>query len=498
MDATVVLTLIIVFIYLIGTVAIGIRAASASKVTTIGDIFTSSRSLGILALAFAIFGSQITAFGILGGPGVSYNLGYTTLGYLLGVSITAPIGFWIFGSRAWMLSSKFDYVTPVQFFKDRFNDNNASRYVVAAAQIILMVPYVLILGIGAGNVLNSVTNGVVPYWLGALIILIVCTFTAYSGGMKGTAWTNIFQGFIMLLAMLVLTVIVYYALGGGAAITAQLPENMISLGGQGVQNWKQWTFYSMLATGMSNGVFGHLLIRNMSAAHPRTLQLNQKVYPILSIIFWVFAVCLGTWGSIAIKGLVGAETESIVPLLAARFAPPWMIGLLAAGILSAIMSTWDGMILVMSSIFSEDFYKPIVLRSKKLELKEDLKISRFFILVISVLIYILVLLRPGSILAIGTFSFAGMATMLPPYFGCMYWKRTTSLGVILSSIVGVGSAALWAFGVLPASSTLGFFYGLPAFLLSAITMVVVSLLTKPAKQETIDVFFSAFSDVYED
>lgn len=492
------MTIGIIVAYLAITMFIGFRAAQEGKKTkTMAEIFTASRTLGILALSMAIFGSQITAFGILGGPGIAYRTGYSAFGYIIGLSFAPTIGFYIFGSRAWVLSKKFNYVTPVQFFGDRYG-KYAPRFVAAFAQVFLMIPYVLILGIGSGAILESLTDGFIPYWLGALVILIVCTYTAYAGGMKGTAWTNIFQGTLMLAVMIALMYIVYNKMGGGEVITENLPDKMLSWGGEALQKPGQWIFYSLLATGISNGVYGHLLIRNMSAASPKTIQLNAKVYPVLSGIFWFTAISLGVWGSVAITGLDVAASENIAPLLAFKYAPTWMIGVLGAGILSAIMSSWDGMILVMSSIFSEDVYKPLFLKNKQMTEEENHKISKRFIIIISVVIYVLVLMRPGSIIAIGTFSFAGMASITPAYFGCLYWKRSTSAGVIAAIVVGIVSTALWAFGILPAASTFGLFYGAAAIILSIVALVVVSLLTKPADVETVDHFFSAFSEVYED
>lgn len=499
MSATVMFTIFIIVLYLIITISIGVKAAKSQKITSISDIFTASRSLGFVALAMAIFGSQITAFGILGIPGVAYNIGYSTMGYIGGLAFAPTIGFYIFGYRAWLLAHKNNYVTPVQFFYDRFNDN-APRFIIALAQITLMIPYILILGIGSGNILLTLTDGVIPYWLGSLIILMICTWTAYAGGMKGTAWTNIFQGALMFMAMFLLLLFVYRALGGGESITAQLPQSMISLGGEGVQNAGQWIPFSLLATGISNGVFGHILIRNMSAAHSKTIQMNVKAYPVLYGIFMFIAVALGVWGKVLIPGLKGAETENIIPMLAYQFAPYWMIGVLGAGILAAIMSSWDGMILTMSSIFSEDFYKPIFVKNKGIvnTNEQDKKISKIFIIIISIVIYILVLLRPASILKIATFSFAGMASITPAYFGCLYWKRATKWGVIVSTIVGVVFSALWALNILPTWTTFGMFYGAMAIILSIIALVVISYLTTPASQDTIKSFFSAFTDVYED
>lgn len=498
MTSTIILTISIIVFYLVITIGINWWTIKRQKVTTISDIFTASRSLGVLALSMSIFGSQITAFGILGGPGVAYKFGYSSFGYILGASIAAVMGFYIFGYRAWLLSNKYNYVTPTQFFGDRFGDN-APRFVLGFAQIFLIVPYVLICGIGAGSILSTLTNGAIPYWLGALIILLICSWTAYSGGMKGTAYTNIFQGILIFVVLLLMMYYVYNALGGGSAITAKLPQNMISMGGNGIQKPGLWIPYSLLATGLANGVFGHLLIRNMSANSPKTIQLNAKIYPILTGLFWAIAVALGVWGSIAIPGLEGANTENVVPLLAQKLAPVWMMGVLGAGILAAIMSSWDGMILTMSSIFSEDFYKPIFIqgKNKKLTENKEKKVSQLFIIIISIVIYFLVIWKPSSILNIATFSFAGMATLVPAYFACFYWKRASKWGVIVSAIIGPLSCALWAFNIIPASTTFGMFYGAPAFILASLFLIIITYVTKPAPQENIDLIFSAFEEVYK-
>lgn len=176
----------IIVLYLLVTLYIGYLASRKTK-KTLSDLFVASKSLGIIALSMALFGGMVTSFGILGGPGLGYNLGYSTLGYIVGMASFGPaLGYYLIGYRAWLLTDKFNYITPVEFFGDRFG-NNWARYVVGSLQIFFEVPYLLIMGIGSGAIINTVTGGLIPYWLGALVILIISAYTAYSGGMRGTA-----------------------------------------------------------------------------------------------------------------------------------------------------------------------------------------------------------------------------------------------------------------------------------------------------------------------
>lgn len=200
--------MIIIILYLSITLYIGYLASRRSQ-NTLADLFIANKSLGIFALSMSLFGGMVTSFGILGGPGLGYQFGYSTLGYVVGMASFAPVlGYYLIGYRTWLLTDKFNFVTPVQFFGDRF-DSNMARYVIGSLQILFEVPYLLIMGIGSGAILNTISNGLVPYWLGSLLILVISAYTAYSGGMRGTAWTNIFQGALMLIVMIVMTVIVY-------------------------------------------------------------------------------------------------------------------------------------------------------------------------------------------------------------------------------------------------------------------------------------------------
>ena len=170
----------IIGIYLLVSVAIGVYVTRKYKIANLADIFTANRSLGLIALAFAVFGSQVTAFGILGGPGLAYVKGYSALGYIVGPFIAAPVAFFVIGYRVWVLGSEKNYLTPVQLFSDRFESKTA-RNVIAVMQIILLIPYVVSCGIGAGQILYVMSGGAVPYWAGSLLILIISCWTAYSG-----------------------------------------------------------------------------------------------------------------------------------------------------------------------------------------------------------------------------------------------------------------------------------------------------------------------------
>ncbi len=494
------LTIAIIAIFLLISISIGYIAARHTSTGSLKDLFVANKSLGLIALVMALFGGQITAFGILGAPGTAYQLGFSTFGYLLGIApFGILIGFYLIGYRTWVLTTKFDYITPVDFFAGRF-EGNIARYVIGVLQIFLEIPYILICGIGAGAILVTVTDGLIPYWLGSLVILLVATYTAYSGGMRGAAWTNIFQGILMFAVLFIMMITIFRSMGGTSGLLSKISNEMISMSVSAPERaLGRWLPYSFLATGISNGVVMHQLSRNMSANSAKNIKRNIVIFPILYAIFFFMALSLGVWGKVLIPGLSAQECENIIPLLAERFAPIWMVGMVGAGVLAAILTSWDGMILTTSSIFSEDFIKPIF-KSKGVELTEeqDTKLSKMFIIILGIITYILTLLQPATILNIAIFSFSGFACLAPSYIAALYWKRTTKWGVVVSSIVSVFFEALWAFKILPEWTTFGTHYVFPGFILAIVLVIVVSLLTEPAPAERVNEFFSVFDEVYGD
>ena len=497
-ESDTVLILGIIAAYLAGTLIIGYLAWRVLE-SDVGDLFTASRSLGLVATAMGIFGTQVTAFGMMGAPGAAYGLGYSAYGYIVGMAqFMAAAAFFVIGYRVWLLAEEFDHVTPVHFFGDRF-ESYLPRFVISIAQIIYEIQYIVIGGIGAGIIFEVVTDGFVPYWLGALIILFITTWVAYAGGQRGSAWTNIFQGALMLGVLVPMMYIVYNALGGGQAILDQLSPQMISLGGAAVQDPKVWIPFSLIATGMSNGVIAHVLVKNMSADSPRTIKRNTYIYPVLVGLLFFMTISLGVWGSIALPGLEGTAVDRILPALAEMYAPTWMVGLIAAGIFAAIMTSWDGMLLATSSMFSDDIIKPIAKRQGyNLSSEWENRFSKLFILVVAVVTYLLVLARPDTILAVGVFAFTGFATMVPSYFASLYWKGTTSWGVVASMVITTPIVAFWAFEVLPPWTTFGFHYSAPSLVLATVVLVVVSLLTSPPSKEVVERNFDVFDRVFHD
>ena len=163
------------------------------------DYFLAGRSLGPAVFLLSLFGTNMTAFSILGASGHAFANGIVTFGLMASSSaLVIPVTLLVIGTRLWALGKRHGFMTPVQMFRDRWECGHIGT-VIFAVQAVLLVPYIIIAVMGGGTTLATVSDGLVPFWLGGAIVALVVMGYVFFGGMRGTAWVNAFQTVLFLL-----------------------------------------------------------------------------------------------------------------------------------------------------------------------------------------------------------------------------------------------------------------------------------------------------------
>jgi SSS family solute:Na+ symporter len=203
--------------------------------------------------------------------------------------------------------------------------------------------------------------------------------------------------------------------------------------------------------------------------------------------------------------LIGAWASGILPpgmpppavlsnMLATLIQNEVLAGLLTAGVLAAIMSSLDSQFLCLGTMFTND----IVLHKAGKDKYTDaqiVRIARIFIVAIVALTYALAMaLKNANVFDLAVWCFSGFGALFPVVFAALYWKRATKEGAICSILAATGT---WFYYFQKAGYGGEFFIGpgiVPAavcFAAAAVTIVVVSLATKPPSQETLNKFFKS-------
>src|SRR4051812_25349071 len=175
----------VVFAYLALVLGIGLFAGRSGPQQNAQGYFLAGRAIGPVVFLLSLFGTNMTAFSILGASGHAFANGIVTYGLMASSSaLVIPVGLFFIGTRLWALGKRHGFMTPVQMFRDRWECGHIGT-AIFAVQAVLLVPYIVIAVMGGGTTLSAVSGGLVPYWLGGAPGLSVGVGYGVFGGRGG-------------------------------------------------------------------------------------------------------------------------------------------------------------------------------------------------------------------------------------------------------------------------------------------------------------------------
>ena len=185
-----------------------------------------------------------------------------------------------------------------------------------------------------------------------------------------------------------------------------------------------------------------------------------------------------------------SDAENVFILLSTNLLPPIIAGLVMAGILAATISSSDSYLLIAASAFSKNLFQGVFHR--KANDSQVMVVSRITLIVIALIGAVIALDENSVIFTIVSFAWAGFgATFGPLMLFSLFWKRTTRAGAIAGMLSGGIMVFVWNYLVKPLGGVFGIYELLPAFIVSSLFIVVVSLLTAEPPKEVQEDFEKA-------
>ena len=519
---------IVVMIYLVIVLLIGTMAFTRSK-TSGEDYFLASRSIGPFIFLFSLFGTNMTAFAILGSSGMSYQRGIGVYGLMASASgLVIPLTLLIIGTRLWGLGKRFGHITQVQFFRDRWECSGTGTLIFALTAAML-VPYIIIGVMGGGTTLEAIStvigeDGQPHAWVsyevgGALVALVVMSYVFF-GGMRGTAWVNTFQTILFLCFGTIAFILISRSLGGFGQAMEKLAANPQTAPLLTRARIPTQEFFSYMCIPLSAIMFPHISIMCMTAEKVTAFKKTVIFYPICIMLIWLPCVYLGIIAAGEFPGLKAGQTDDVLLRMLTANTSLWVSGILGAGIMACVMAS-DSQILALCTMFTTDIFAYYG-GKKRFGERAQVWTGRAFVIGVTTTAYLiaLALKDKANIFEIAIrFAFTGFASMAPIMVAAIFWKRSTKWGALATTLWVAGTMfAMWylfasseaiaprpgqphvqlfpALGDMflrtPANVTMyGMLPVLPMCVGSAIVMVVVSLLTPPPSRATIDRYFPA-------
>ena len=472
-------------IYLALMMAIGIYYYRRTQ--NISDYILGSRGLGAWVTSMSAEASDMSGWMLMGVPGAAYVAGLSSAWIAVGIAIGTYANWKIMAARLRKYSEiAGDSLTLPDFFQNRYHDkSNLLRIIPAIFILIFFIIYTSSGFVSGGKLFETIFG--MNYTYAVLLGAGVVVFYTLTGGFLAVCTTDFVQGVMMFLAILIVPIAATIALGGfGTAVTAIGSLSPTMFAPMTNPDGSTLTFIELISLhGWGIGYFGqpHILVRFMAIKSSKELTQAMHIAMTWVVISLAAAVFVGMVGHAYLTTpLTGTNTETVFLVLTNELFSPFVVGLIMASVLAAIMSTASAQLLVAASAFSKDFYAAVI--KKDASSSELVWVSRISVLVISAIAITLALNPNSLILDIVAYAWAGFgAAFGPALLASLFWRRATRNGVLAGIIVGGVTVLVWK-----QLALLGLYEIIPGFIFSAIAIYVVSMMDKEPSKEIVETF----------
>lgn len=474
---------------------------ASKKVETNVDYVLAGRRLPLWMAAPSIMATWFAAETLMGSSSEAYVYGFQGVVFdPFGATLCLVIA----GIFVVRLARRAQYITIMDFFEHRYG--KVMSIMGTVTQIVTYFGWTAAQIVAGGAILQALLGW--PVQSGMILVATVVTFYTLLGGLWADTALDFMQmfltcaGLIMIMAGIISSVgglRELFGLAGAQEVTHSHPFAIWPTSEDGYYGYfgiNGWFYYiaAWLSLGLGAIPAQDYLQRTCAAKGEATAVKATYLAAILYISFGVLSPLIGVTAYGALGPELGAdETEFVLVSMAIKFLPPILTTIFIAALASALMSTSDSSMLAGATMFTENIVKPF---NPKLSDKSQLMLTRIS-LVVSGILSLLIALFASTIYELAVLANTSILVgMAAPYLIGMYWKKANHFGAIASflggvvSWIGLGVYYYYSY-VLPVGydgdagdaiwdaffdSTI--ISATPAFILSIVALVVVSLLTQ--------------------
>lgn len=501
--------------YMLIVIGIGLYFAKRAQANS-ENYFLGGRSLGPWVAAMSAEASDMSGWLLMGLPGVAYWSGVSDAAWTaIGLAVGTYINWLIVAKRLRRYSAiSGDAITVPDFLSNRFHEKNKVILGISAVFILVFFTvYASSCFVTCGKLFSTLFGASYhSMMIAGAVFVVVYTFI---GGFLAESASDFMQAVVMVVALLTILILGTGNAGGiGAVIdnVKDIPGFLEFFGiaapktdAEGMQlavngaaqfgeagEYGLLTIISTLSWGL--GYFGvpQVLLRFMAIRKEEELKKSRRIATIWCVISLFAAVMIGVIGRAlfpAEPSLASAsDAENVFIVLSQHLLPPVLAGVIMAGILAATISSSDSYLLIAASAFSKNIYERIMKKGKADD-KKVMNLSRIVLLLIALAGLVIAWDEDSVIFTLVSFAWAGFgATFGPVILFSLFWKRTNRPGAVAGMLAGGISVFVWKNLLSPLGGIWGIYELLPAFLISCVFIVAVSLCTGEPDSDMIKEF----------
>ncbi len=443
--------------YLVVMLGLGLLGRLKRREHSLRDFYLGGSTFGFAVLFLTLFATQYSGNTLLGFAGRSYVQGAT---YIVSVTfmILVITVFMIYAPRLFRLARRFGYITPTDFVYHRFG-SHPLRVLCVVLLCWGLANYVLEQLVAMGHGVEAISGGRMTFMQGVLLLVGVMLIYESLGGMRAVAWTDAVQGTLLLCGCAVILYTLVTADGGLAAasegIRATAPERLEAPDARGLRTWVS----TLLMLGLGVALYPHAIQRIFAAKGEKSLRRSLGAMAFMPLGTTLLAFLIGFIALSRFPGLSPLESDKVTiyvlgGLIDRSPVMYWLIVMVFAAVVAAIMSTADSALLSIGSMFTKDIYKNYFRREASA--REMLIVGKTFawgIMAILILMAWVSLETESSIWVLIELKLEFMVQLSPVFMLGVYWRRLPAsavlagmvLGTLLTLVIWCGAAVdVWA------------------------------------------------------
>lgn len=459
---------------------VGIWAMRRTK--SAGDFFVAGRGLGPMVVSLAVFSSTLSGFGFVGGPGLVYATGLSSIWMAVCSALGFATGYYLIAKRIRMIAEVRNSMSLPDIVFARYG-SEAARLLTAGTILLGVLGYLATQILAMGLVLQSILQGTDMFADISLVASVVISstvliFYCVTGGIVASVYTDLVQGIVMIIAGALVVITAAHVFEGGFAeatgiLLSNDGEDIMPFGTLGAMASLSWYFlFGLGLAGQPHVATKMMMNRNLS---------DNKIILPMTVFGYVIAAML--WISVGVimralvlgdVGLPLGNADQAAPEFLSTYAHPILAGVVFAGLFAAIMSTADGFLNIGAAAVIHDIPKAIRGRS----LDNELFWARSATVILSVVAAGIALYSGQLVALLGAFGWGTFAAALVPVVLIgLNWKQASARAAV--SAISLSLAINFALQLWSIKIPYGISGGFLAMLSSMIIFIAVSLAEKP-------------------
>lgn len=439
-------------LFLLGIVA-------SRRIKDLKDYYVGGKRLGYWVVAFSARATGESGWLLIGLTGMGAMMGYSTFWVVVGEVIGVSLAWFVMAKPFKRYTDVHDSITIPDYLASRFSEVGRSIRILAAAILAFFIVIYVSSQIDAtGTAFESFLNW--NYYLGAIVGFAIVIAYIFTGGFVAVAWSDLFQGILMFIGLVLLPIVMLLHIGDWGSIHHSLQAmdpGLTRWSGPYTDTWMNLaTIGGFMFIGLGFLGSPQVFVRFISIKGEGEINKGRWVAIAFTILTDAAAVAIGILGRTVFttagadpEAILGKNAESVLSMGVYQYMPDIVIGFYIAVVLAAIMSTVDSLLVVGSSAVTRDWYQKTVhpeVSNDRLTTFSRMVTLGMALAALAVAMLIAWLVPGRSVFWFIIFGWSGIAaTFCPVIILSLFWKRYNGYGAIASMLSGFVAVCFFKF-----------------------------------------------------